>query len=175
MIRGEHDRALQLFEQAVASLRERGEAWGLGIALSIVAGLRLVRRELDLAQTHALQAMALCEELEDPRGIAWCLDLFAALLASGGDPQAGGQLWGAADALLERLGGSLAPTVAWIRERHLGVARTSLGNAAFDAAHAEGRAISPEQAIALARRRARQAAGSLRLVQAEESREQSGS
>jgi len=175
MIRGEHDRALQLFEQAVASLRERGEAWGLGIALSVVAGLRLVRRELDLAQTHALQAMALCEELEDPRGIAWCLDLFAALLASGGDPQAGGQLWGAADALLERLGGSLAPTVAWIRERHLGVARTSLGHAAFDAAHAEGRAISPEQAMALARRRARQAAGSLRLVQAEESREQSGS
>jgi len=47
------------------------------------------------------------QDLEDPRGIAWTLDVFAGLLAAGGCADAAARLWGAADGLLESVSGAL--------------------------------------------------------------------
>jgi hypothetical protein len=93
--------------------------------------------------------MSLCQELEDPRGIAWSLDLCAGLLAAGGHADGAARLWGASDGLLESVGGSLAPTIGWIRDRYFEPVKTSLGKS-FEIARAEGRAMPPVQAIALA-------------------------
>ena len=95
--------------------------------------------------------MALCQELDDPRGIAWSLDVFAGLLAAEGHADRAARLWGASDALLQGVGGSLNPTVAWIRDRYVEAVKTSLGPGPFETARAEGRAMSPAQAVALAR------------------------
>jgi non-specific serine/threonine protein kinase len=95
--------------------------------------------------------MVLCQELDDPRGIAWSLDVFAGLLAAGGHADRAARLWGASDALLQRMGGSLNPTVAWIRDRYFEPVKMSLGPESFETARAEGRAMSPAQAVALAR------------------------
>jgi hypothetical protein len=56
--------------------------------------------------------------------------------------------------LLESVGGSLAPSIRWVRDRYIEPTRTSLGDASFETARTEGRAMPPVQAIAFARRQA---------------------
>jgi hypothetical protein len=78
--------------------------------------------------------------------------VFAGLLAAGGYADAAARLWGASDGLLASVGGSLVPTIGWIRDRYFEPAKTSLGGGPFEAARADGRAMPVVQAIALARR-----------------------
>ena len=154
VLNGDHERAQQLYDESIAVCRRAGEAWGLSILLSAGAGLRIVRQDFDQARAQASEAMSLCQELEDPRGIAWSLDVFAGLLAAGGHADGAARLWGASDGLLESVGGSLVPSIGWIRDRYFEPVKTSLGGAAFETARAEGRAMPTVQAIALARQQA---------------------
>ena len=113
-------------------------------------------QDFEQARAQASEAMSLCQANEDPRGIAWSLDVFAGLLAAGGHADGAARLWGASDGLLASVGGSLVPTIGWIRDRYFEPVKTSLGGAAFEAARAEGRAMPIVQAIALARQQALQ-------------------
>src|SRR5207245_6500323 len=97
------------------------------------------RPHFDQPHAQASEALSLCQELEDPRGIAWSLDVFAGLLAAGGHADEAARLWGASDGLLASVGGSLVPTIGWIRDRYLEPVKTSLGGGAFETARAEGR------------------------------------
>jgi len=160
--RGDYEAAQPLYDQAIDDSRRAGEAWGLGILLSAAAGLRIVRGELAQAHAQASEALSFCQELEDPRGIAWSLEVFAALLAAGGRNEEAARSWGAADRLLESVGGWLSQEIRWLRARYLDSARTSLGAEAFDAARAAGREMPLPDAIAFARKRA----GDHRLNQA---------
>jgi non-specific serine/threonine protein kinase len=155
--RGEYDVAEQGYEQAIDASRRSGEAWGLGILLSAGAGLRIVRGEFAQAHAQVSEALSIYQELEDPRGIAWSLDVFAGLLAAGGRVEEGARSWGAADRLLDTVGGALAPEIRWVRARYLDPARMSLGAERFDAARAAGR----ETPIADAITRAHAQAGDL--------------
>lgn len=149
--KGDYDRAQQLYDQSIEVLRGAGEPWGLSIVLLLAAGLRIVRGDYVLAGVQASEALSLCEEFEDPRGVAWSLELFAGLLAAEGLADGATRLWGASEQLLESVGGSLAPSIGWVRDRYIEGAKTSLGDGPFEMARAEGRAMPPEQAIALAR------------------------
>ena len=95
----------------------------------------------------------MCEELDDPRGIAWSLEVFADLQATAGQAEGAARLWGAAEGRLENVGGSLAPSIGWVRNRYVARARAVLGEASFETARTEGRAMSSAQAIAFARQR----------------------
>ena len=97
--------------------------------------------------------MSLNEELEDPRGITWSLEVFAGLVAKG-HADVAARLWGASDGLLESVGGLLRPIVKMIRDRYMESVTASLGRESFETAPAEGRAMSSVQAIALARQQA---------------------
>jgi non-specific serine/threonine protein kinase len=154
VLNGDHDRAQQLYDESIEVCRRAGEAWGLSILLSTAAGLRIVRQDFDQARAQASEALSLCQELEDPRGIAWSLDVFAGLLAAGGHADGAARLWGAADGLLASVGGSLVPSIGWIRDRYFEPVKTSLGGGAFEIARAEGRAMPVVHAIALARQQA---------------------
>ena len=144
LVNGDHDRALALFEEAIEGLRRVGEIWGLGILLSLAAGLRILREEFDEARAYASEALSIYRELEDPRGIAWSLDVFAGLIAAEGHADEAARLWGASDGLLDscrrharadhRLDSgpvtSRRPGPRWV-------------NAHSSAARAEGRALQP--------------------------------
>ena len=148
---GDHERARQFYDESIEVHRCAGDKWGLSILLSAAAGLHIVRKDFDQARVQASEAMALCQELDDPRGIAWSLDMFASLLAAAGHDERAARLWGAADRLLASVGGSLTPEISGIRDRYVESAKTSLGVGAFETARAEGRAMPLVHAIALAR------------------------
>ena len=152
--KGAYDRAQLLYDESIAVLRLAGEPWGLGIVLAAAAGVRIVRGDFAQARVQASEALSLSQELEDPRGIAWSLEVFAGLLAAAGVADGAARLWGAAEGLLESVGGSLAPSIRWVRDRYIERARTSVGETAFEAARTEGRAMSSLEAIAFARQRA---------------------
>ena len=152
LVHGEPERALAFFEEAVDGLRHVGDLWGLGIVLSLAAGLRIIRGDFDAARDQAAEAMSISVDLEDSRGIAWSLDVFAGLRAAATRAEDAARLWGASDGLLQKVGGTLPPTIGWIRDRYLESARQSLGDAAFAAAMAEGRGMAFVDAIALVRR-----------------------
>ena len=154
VLEGDHERAQQLYDESIEVHRRAGEVWGLSILLSAAAGLRIVRQDFDRARAQASEAMSLSQELEDPRGIAWSLDVFAGLLAAEGHADAAARLWGASDALLESVGGSLVPTIAWIRDRYFEPVKTSLGGTMFEKARVEGCAMPRAQAIEFARQQA---------------------
>ena len=153
LVNGDHGRALGFFEEAIDDLRSVGDIWGLGIVLSVATGLRIIRGQFDEARQHASEAMSIYRELEDPRGIAWSLDVFAALAAAEGHAEEAARLWGASDSLLDSVGGTLVPTIAWIRDRYFELARAALGERSFEAVRAEGRAMPSDRAVALASRR----------------------
>jgi non-specific serine/threonine protein kinase len=153
--RGDHIRAQQLYDESIQVLRRGGEIWGLSIVLLLAAGLRIVREDYEQARVQASEALALCEAFEDPRGLAWALEVFAGLLAAGGLGDGATRLWGSSERLLESVGGALAPSIGWIRKRYIEPVKTSLGEKSFSKAWAEGRAIPSTEATALARREAR--------------------
>ena len=150
LAQGDHDRALANFDQAIGIVREAGEIWGLGILLSLAAGLRTIRGDFEPARALAIEALSIHCELEDRRGIAWSLDVLAGLLAADGRAEEAARLWGASDALLESVGGSLVPTIGWIRSRYLQPAAERLGTERFQQARCEGREMPPAEAATLA-------------------------
>ena len=82
---------------------------------------------------QAAEAMSLCRQLEDPRGIAWSLDVFAGLMAARGSAGTAATLW-YFRRVLRGVGASLVPTIAWIRERYFNPVRTELGEDVFERA-----------------------------------------
>lgn len=155
LIANEHDRAQQLYDESIEVHRRGSDAWGLAILLSVAAGLRIIRGDLAVARKQATEAMELSDELEDPRGVAWSLEVFAGVLAAAGNAGAAARVWGASDALLETAGGAVLPTIGWIRERHIGPVRLSLGAPAFEALRAEGRAMTVTETIDFVHQQAR--------------------
>ncbi|MEP7304448.1 MAG: winged helix-turn-helix domain-containing protein [Acidobacteriota bacterium] len=151
---GEYERAQRLYDESIQVHRRGGDPWGLSIVLSASAGLRIIRKDFEQARAQASEAMTLCQELEDPRGIAWSLDVFAGVLAAEGHAGGAARLWGASDRLLESVGGSLSPEIRSIRNRYLEPVQTSLGVRRFETARAAGRAMPLVQAIELAHQQA---------------------
>jgi non-specific serine/threonine protein kinase len=148
---GDHARAQELYDQSIEVLRRASELWGMSIVLLLAAGLRIVGEDYAQARVQASEALSLCQDFEDPRGLAWSLEVFADLLAAGGLADGAARLWGASERQLENIGGSLAPSIGWVRQRYMEAVKTSLGAGPFEAARAEGRAMRSVQAVALAR------------------------
>jgi len=101
------------------------------------------------AEANALgaQALALCQDIEDPVRTGWCLDIIASAQAAQGRPLRSACLQGASEQLLESAAAVLPPTHRWVRDRYFEDTKAALGHAAFQAALADGRAMSMRQAI----------------------------
>lgn len=142
---GDHAGAATLQEESirhfVAAGDRDGEAnatWSLAIALQDlgrhIEAARLFRRGADLS----------CEQ-GIPWGIVQTATGLAALEIEIGDAVRAARLLGMGDALAEPIGLQLSPIYRTRRDRVLDAARVRLGDAAYTAAWAEGRAIAAER------------------------------
>jgi DNA-binding CsgD family transcriptional regulator len=145
--RGAFAAAAAEVEAALADRRARGDTIGLAVALDALA---LLRCELgDGAGAAALLAEALprWRAAENKEGLAEWLAAAARLAACRGEDEPAARLYGAAEALGDRLGTPLlVPPFAQYR-RVVDALRARLGEAAFAAAWAAGRALPPEPAV----------------------------
>jgi hypothetical protein len=93
------------------------------------------------------ESLAMQRELGDQQGIAACLEGLATVACADGQPERAARLSGAPEALGVPIATPLPPGERAHCQRHLAAARAALGEAAFVAAWAEGRAMTSDDAI----------------------------
>jgi hypothetical protein len=144
---GHYDRGAQVFKDALELFRRSGDMWGISRMLTDLGQVSVLQRHYVRAKALAAEGIALSQELGDRREVALYLEIFAAAEAGQGDVTRAARLWGASDRLLESVGSPLQPENAMLRDRYFENAKTSLGDAAFQGALTEGRAMALTQAI----------------------------
>jgi tetratricopeptide (TPR) repeat protein len=193
-MRGDVDRAIELFRSCLATFRELGDRRGSADALFGLAVMSRLRGDLAIADSSAAEALVVHQDLGDVfgftgdmyvlgrvaaetgdldtarrrfletldnmamiqerTGIALILDNLANLANLGDRPIDAMRLAGAADAVKEFVGGEAPPELIHLPDPRV-QAWALLSDEEIDAAHAEGRAMSLEEALAYARREPR--------------------
>jgi predicted ATPase/DNA-binding CsgD family transcriptional regulator len=144
------ERAAALSVESAALFRELGDRQG--VALSLVT-LGMAKYHLgcytEATELHR-ESLALFGELENKREIAEWLEVLAIMACTHGQPSQAAHLFGAADSALEEIGSSMGPARSARYRRYVAEVRDALGDEAFAAAWAEGRAMPFEDALAAA-------------------------
>jgi len=97
------------------------------------------------------ESLILRQETGEKEGIAAALEGLAAVAGVQGHPTSAVQLYGYAETLRGTLGASLPPTDRSYYEQTVAAARAQLDEVTFQRTWAEGRAMSREQALAVAK------------------------
>lgn len=149
LARGDFDLAAESLAEAEALSRSVGDLFILIAALSAQALAARLRG--DAAQTAALlrESVGLAGTLGDAWHVVFGVTGLAGEAASQGLAERAARLFGAAEALRETMGVDI-PSPAWraLNERDLARAREQLAPETFDAARAEGRAMTLEETVA---------------------------
>jgi len=92
------------------------------------------------------EGFALIREVGDWEWVAYALDSFAVLAGAKAQGERAARLWGAAEALRKSIGATLHPTDLPDYDRSVAAVRSQLDEAAWEAAFAQGMAMSAEEA-----------------------------
>jgi non-specific serine/threonine protein kinase len=146
---GDLDSAVPQLEESLALCRELGDRRSASMALFVLGVTELRRGNLERGATLLEEGAQISRELGDRLGAPYFAEGLAKLSAMRSRPVRAARLWGAAEALRERDGLSLSKfdRANTDYERDLVLVRSALDEATFDAAWAEGRAMSFEQAV----------------------------
>jgi predicted ATPase/DNA-binding SARP family transcriptional activator len=142
--------AVQLLQEAVASARSSGDEHQVASSLRALAAARLEMRELECADDHLGESLELAQRIGDLIIVAQGLETAAGIAGVRGDAERAAHLFGAADAVREGIGVIRPPDEQSFYERWLGTTLGLLETAAYTRLYEQGRALSLEQACALA-------------------------
>ncbi len=145
---GETARAASLIKESLAIYRQMDSRWYMAWALYILGRVEVEQGDLRAARSSYQESLALIQELGKEWLTPFNLEGLAGVVAAQGEPRWAAQLLGAAEALREVIAVPLMPADRANYEQAVRVARAQLGERAFAAAWAEGRSMTPEQALA---------------------------
>jgi predicted ATPase/DNA-binding CsgD family transcriptional regulator len=146
--RGEQDQATGLLEEATAACQQGQMAWCMADVLSHLGDLAADEGDYEQADTLYRQGLAMHWQTGERRDFAGALAGFALVIAARGGAEYAAHLCGVVDALMDAAGVNLPPSGQTNYDRALAAARTALGEGAFAAALAAGRALPPERIVA---------------------------
>jgi ATP/maltotriose-dependent transcriptional regulator MalT len=147
---GDYARAVTLLRQALTMRRALGDRSGQAQTLANLGRVAYAQGDVARAVDLYRQSLRVYGELGHVWGPIVCLEGLAVTAISGGHAERAAVLYGAASSLRDRLGGPLPPLFERAGHNRLAaVSRERLGEEAFAAAWAEGRAMSLEEAIEL--------------------------
>ena len=150
---GAHLRRLRdaagLTQESEAALRQTEDAFTLANNLNIQATISQLQGDDERTAGLLHESVGLSAALRDTWALVYGLIGLGGVAARGGDPERAARLFGAAEALGEAASvtPSFPPTQA-LYERDLETARSRLDPRAFDAAWAEGRRLTLNEAVA---------------------------
>ncbi len=121
-------------------------------ALTTRARVAIAQGEPEQAERDAHDGLALAADMQARSGVADTLECLAALTGDGGSAHEAARLFGAAHAIRQRIGEVRFKIYDAGYETAVASLRTALGERDFDAAWAEGAALSVDDAIAYAQR-----------------------
>jgi DNA-binding CsgD family transcriptional regulator len=93
------------------------------------------------------EGLKLSQRLNMMRLLASNLNVSAALAGAQGQAERSARLWGAAESLRESIGIVFSPFERSYYEPYINAAHAQLGESSWDAARAEGRSMTPDQAV----------------------------
>jgi ATP/maltotriose-dependent transcriptional regulator MalT len=145
---GDTRTARSLLEEGISIYREIGQRHGTAESLILLARVTAQQGEFTVARTLYEESFTITREIGDKLNTASCLEGLAGVAAALGNPTWAARLLGAAEALRDTLGIPMPPVERPLYERLVATTRPQIGEKAFAKALAEGRSISPEQALA---------------------------
>ncbi|MDQ2654761.1 MAG: tetratricopeptide repeat protein [Chloroflexota bacterium] len=144
----EFDLAASLFTASLARARVAGNELGVARTLSNLGHVAADQHDYPRAIALYRESLELQAEVGDIRGIAWSLERIPALPLAWQWPEQAARLFGAADAARDAAGLPLPPAGRDWYDCAVAELQARLGEAAFRAAWAAGRALPLLQAIA---------------------------
>ena len=145
---GDYQQAAALLEESLALYEELGNKPGIARLRLILGKMACDKGDYGLARAHLNESLALMQESKNRRGIATALEGFAMLAMAQQQAWLAARLLGAAQVLREAIRAHVPPDERADYEQMWAAARIRLGDEAFSAALAEGRTMTPEQALA---------------------------
>jgi predicted ATPase/DNA-binding CsgD family transcriptional regulator len=135
-------------EESVVLYKQMGHRHGTAESLAVLG--KIIAAQGDYAAARGLyeQSLAISGELGEKWVIAMGLVGLGEVVAAQQKLAWAAQLWGAAEALRDAIGIPIPPVELASYERSVSAARVHLGERAFAAAWAQGRSMTPEQALA---------------------------
>jgi non-specific serine/threonine protein kinase len=140
---GDVDRAAPIFEESLALARSLGDGFLTSQALNFKGLVELQHGHLESAEASFREILTIACELKDPVTTILGLERFAELAVAAHAPRRAATLWG----VIGRLRDETGVPHAFYEQSELAAARLALGDAAFDQAWREGRAMAPEEAV----------------------------
>jgi predicted ATPase/class 3 adenylate cyclase/DNA-binding CsgD family transcriptional regulator len=148
LARGDLDVARRCADDAVSAT----SGSHLASALISRARVAIAQGDLDQANRDAHDALAVAEGVQAYEPVPGILESLACIAAASGSLREVARLFGAADAMRDRMGSVRFKIDDAACEAWMSKARDGLGESHFDSAWAEGAALSTAEAIAYARR-----------------------
>ncbi len=145
---GDDDRARQAYEECLALCQETGETRRVILMLQNLSFLALHMGDYERAWNIARQALELAIQMNNRLLIAVLLAVIAGPAGLHGQPRRATRWLGASEAALESIGALHQPVDRREVDRIIAGVRAQLDETAFQAAWAEGRTMTLEQAVA---------------------------
>ena len=129
--------------------RELGDSRQADWSLAHLALAALLEGDTKRSRDLFAESLPHVFEARDKRALEVCFHGLAGLAAAVGEAERAARLWGVAEGLRESLGDDPGPSQRAVQGRYLAAAQAALG-ARFASLEAEGRALTLEDAVALA-------------------------
>lgn len=142
--------ASSLLEESLALFRANEDYWGLTLPLRHLGVIALRQGDYARAATLLKETLVLLRQLGEKTFISRSLESLAAVVAMRDDHRRAARLFGAGEALREEIGASILPYHRPDYDHAVTVARAGMGEEAFAAAWAEGKAMTLDEAVAYA-------------------------
>ena len=147
-VSGQYDDAKRAYEKAVAIAEQIGDTRRIYVTYGNLAFV--AQREGDHSRAIELlrQAITLCRDIKNKFDVAWGIQILAGSLGATGESERAVRLFSAAATVGERMGAFVELADRPEFERIIAAVRGTLDEATFQAAWAEGRKMTLDQAVA---------------------------
>jgi non-specific serine/threonine protein kinase len=141
------ERAANLYVESLALARHAEDKLGIVMALWLGALASLGIGDHRQVEKHCEEGLGLAMQLKHTHAVTFMLNVLAASAGAQDRPVRSARLWGLSEALLDSMGLTLGPAERYHYRSHVAAARERLGDAAWEAAKDEGRAMGLERAL----------------------------
>jgi predicted ATPase/DNA-binding CsgD family transcriptional regulator len=151
---GDYERSAALARESLAIYRELGDKRGMSLCHTDLGFIELIRGDHESAAGLLEESLSVLRGSGDKFCLAYGIFGLAAVAAAREEPVCAARLWGAAEALREEIG--VVSLTQWELDAYnyegrVSAARSMLGDeGAWEAAFAQGRAMSVEEAVGYA-------------------------
>jgi tetratricopeptide (TPR) repeat protein len=145
---GDDARAAACYDEALTLAQAAGDKDMIGSLRHNQAYLALHQGEHARAEALLVESLVVSRAVGTWNQIAYGLAVMGGVAVAQGQPERAARLLGAAEAWFDAIGFGVGPTERAEHDGYIAAARAELGEEAFAAAWAAGRALTLEQAIA---------------------------